>query len=47
MKLPDYRIGLLAYLVDRRGDILQAYLGALAWDTPENIAIIQNLLEQG
>ena len=34
------------YLVDRQGRIRYAYLGALEWDSPENIAIIQNLLRQ-
>ena len=34
------------YLVDQKGIIRYAYLGALEWDSPENIAIIQNLLTQ-
>ncbi len=33
-----------SYLVDDRGLIRFAYLGALEWDSPEIIAIIQNLL---
>lgn len=35
-----------SYLVDHRGDIRYAYLGALEWDSPETIAIIQRLLKQ-
>ncbi|UCH41651.1 MAG: TlpA family protein disulfide reductase [Gammaproteobacteria bacterium] len=35
-----------SYLVDHNGQIRYAYLGALEWDSPENIAIIQNLLRQ-
>jgi len=35
-----------SYLVDRQGIIRYAYLGALEWDSPENIAIIQSLLTQ-
>lgn len=35
-----------SYLVDHRGVIRYAYLGALEWDSPENIAIIQSLLKQ-
>ncbi|MDH3386773.1 MAG: TlpA family protein disulfide reductase [Gammaproteobacteria bacterium] len=35
-----------SYLVDQQGIIRYAYLGALEWDSPENIAIIQNLLMQ-
>lgn len=35
-----------SYLVDDRGFIRYAYLGALEWDSPEIIAIIQNLLNQ-
>ncbi len=33
-----------SYLVDDRGLIRYAYLGALEWDSPEIISIIQNLL---
>ena len=35
-----------SYLVDHHGQIRYAYLGALEWDSAENIAIIQNLLTQ-
>ena len=35
-----------SYLVDHRGHIRYAYLGALEWDSTENITIIQNLLTQ-
>jgi len=35
-----------SYLVDHRGYIRYAYLGALEWDSTENITIIQNLLTQ-
>jgi thiol-disulfide isomerase/thioredoxin len=35
-----------SYLVDHRGQVRYAYLGALEWDSPENIAIIQRLLKQ-
>jgi thiol-disulfide isomerase/thioredoxin len=35
-----------SYLVDHQGNIRYAYLGALEWDSPEIIAIIQNLLNQ-
>ena len=32
------------YLLDHRGRIRYAYLGALEWDSAENISIIRNLL---
>lgn len=35
-----------SYLVDRQGKIRYAYLGALEWDSAENIRIIQNLLSE-
>jgi len=35
-----------SYLVDHQGKIRYAYLGALEWDSTENIAIIQSLLNQ-
>ena len=35
-----------SYLVDYDGQIRYAYLGALEWDSPEIIAIIQSLLKQ-
>lgn len=35
-----------SYLVDQDGQIRYAYLGALEWDSPENITIIQSLLQQ-
>ncbi|MDH3760972.1 MAG: TlpA family protein disulfide reductase [Gammaproteobacteria bacterium] len=35
-----------SYLVDHRGHVRYAYLGALEWDSPENIAIVQRLLKQ-
>jgi thiol-disulfide isomerase/thioredoxin len=35
-----------SYLLDRDGLIRFAYQGALEWDSPENITIIQNLLKQ-
>ena len=34
-----------SYLVDHRGLIRYAYLGALEWDSTKNITIIQNLLK--
>jgi len=34
------------YLVDHRGQIRYAYLGALEWDSAENIKLIRNLLRQ-
>jgi len=34
------------YLVDHQGKIRYAYLGALEWDSTENIQIIQSLLNQ-
>ena len=35
-----------SYLVDRQGIIRYAFLGALEWDSPENIRVIRNLLRQ-
>jgi len=35
-----------SYLVDHHGKIRYAYLGALEWDSTENIEIIQSLLNQ-
>lgn len=35
-----------SYLVDKNGQISYAYLGALEWDSPENITIIQSLLKR-
>ena len=35
-----------SYLVDHQGKIRYAYLGALEWDSTENIEIIQSLLNQ-
>ena len=35
-----------SYLVDRSGQIRYAYLGALKWDSAENITIIRKLLQQ-
>lgn len=35
-----------SYLIDQHGKIRYAYLGALEWDSPDNITIIQNLLNQ-
>ncbi len=35
-----------SYLVDRDGQIRYAYLGALEWDSAENITIIRKLLQQ-
>jgi thiol-disulfide isomerase/thioredoxin len=35
-----------SFLVDQRGKIRYAYLGALEWDSTENIEIIQSLLKQ-
>lgn len=35
-----------SYLVDRDGQIRYAYLGALEWDSPENVTIIESLLKQ-
>ena len=35
-----------SYLVDRQGIIRYAYLGALEWDSAENIRIIRDLLQQ-
>lgn len=32
------------YLVDQQGNIRYIYMGALEWDSPENIGIIENLL---
>ena len=34
------------FLVDHQGRIRYAYLGALQWDSAENISIIRNLLQQ-
>jgi len=35
-----------SYLVDRQGNIRYAYLGALEWDSTENLKIIRNLLNK-
>lgn len=35
-----------SYLVDRQGNIRYAYLGALQWDSTENLKIIRQLLSQ-
>jgi len=35
-----------SYLVDRQGNIRYAYLGALEWDSTENLKIIRTLLSQ-
>jgi hypothetical protein len=35
-----------SYLVDRQGNIGYAYLGALEWDSTENLKIIRSLLNQ-
>ena len=35
-----------SYLVDHQGKIRYAYLGALEWDSTENLEIIQSLLNQ-
>ena len=35
-----------SYLVDHQGKIRYAYLGALEWDSIENLEIIQSLLNQ-
>jgi len=35
-----------SYLVDRQGKIRYAYLGALEWDSTENLRIIRNLLSE-
>jgi thiol-disulfide isomerase/thioredoxin len=35
-----------SYLVDRQGKIRYAYLGALEWDSTENLSIIQSLLNR-
>jgi predicted transcriptional regulator len=35
-----------SYLVDHQGYVRFAYLGALAWDSPEIISILQNLLKR-
>ena len=35
-----------SYLVDGQGKIRYAYLGALEWDSTQNIEIIRNLLTQ-
>ena len=35
-----------SYLVDRQGNVRYAYLGALEWDSTENLKIIRQLLSQ-
>ncbi len=35
-----------SYLVDYQGDIRYAYLGALEWDSIENLRIIRSLLSE-
>jgi len=35
-----------SYLVDRQGNIRYAYLGALEWDSTENLKIVRQLLSQ-
>jgi len=35
-----------SYLVDHQGKIRYVYLGALEWDSTENLEIIQSLLNQ-
>jgi peroxiredoxin len=35
-----------SYLVDRQGNIRYAYLGAMEWDSTENLKIIHQLLSQ-
>ena len=35
-----------SYLVDHQGKIRYVYLGALEWDSTENLKIIQSLLNQ-
>ena len=35
-----------SFLVDRQGNISYAYLGALEWDSTENLKIIRSLLSK-